>query len=45
MIAVVEWLLFITTILELSLFEKSFGAKYEIVQISRDYRENFAMCK
>ena len=30
-------------ILELSHFENSFDSKYEIVQISRDYRDKFAI--
>ena len=29
----------------IALWELFFGAKYEIVQLSRDYRDNFAMCK
>ena len=38
-------ILFITTILQLSNFENSFGAKFEIVQISLDYRDNFGIFK
>ena len=38
-------ILFITTMLELSLLGKSFSAKYEMARISRDYRDKLAMCK
>ena len=38
-------ILFIITILELSHLRNSFEAKYETVQISLDYQDNFAICK
>ena len=38
-------ILFITTILELSHFENSFWREVRIVQISRDYWDNFTVCK